>query len=238
MTRDAGLGKSSAPLNCLTTIMRSPIQLLEERVSRLRHDKLLAFSTFCAQAAARNVDIYLSAAKAGYSDFNDKLDSWFWKKLRQGVIDFPYDYQEVEEELADLADSLMGYAIANNVLPIPNPVVARESIYLFIVNSSFFAGQGKISQLLTVINNCVSCEVDYYYRGELGIKIYGEQADSLHGIYSFPVYEHALADLNWVLGVLERDESPWVSKDTLEMLRLYADSCHTFVVEHPFSSKG
>ena len=218
--------------------MRSPILLLEERVSRLGHDKLLAFATFCTRAAARNVDIYLGAAKAVRSDFNDKIDDWFWQKLWTGAVDFPYDYQVIEEELTDFAESLIGYAIENNVLPVPNPVVARESIYLFVVNSSFFAGQGKISQLLTVINNCVSCEIDYYYRGELGIKIYGAQANSLHGIYSFPVYEHALADLNWVLSVLERDENPWVSKDTLEMLRLYADSCHTFVVEHPFSSKG
>jgi hypothetical protein len=222
----------------MITLQPSPIELLEDRVSRLRHDKLLTFSTFCAQAAAKNVEVYFDAAKAGRSDIFDRLNSLFWQKLQAGAVDFPYDYEDLEDELSDLADSLMGYAIENGVLPLPNPVMARESVYLFIVTSSFFAGRGRIAQMLTVINNCISCKIDFYFRGELGIRMYETQAESLPAIYAFPVYRHALTDLEWVLTVLERDEGAWVSNDTLNMLQLYADNCPTFVVDRAFSSKG
>ncbi len=112
--------------------------------------------------------------------------------------------------------------------------MAREGIFLFISNSSFFAGQGKVSQLLTVINNCISCKIDFYHRGEQGIKVYTDHAESLPAIYTFPVYGHALVDLEWALTILEKDGNSWVCDDTLEMLRLYAGNCPTFMVDRPF----
>jgi hypothetical protein len=222
----------------MKTLPPSPIQLLEERVSHLRHDKLLAFSAFCAQAAIRNVEVYLTAAKAGSSDLNDKLDSWFWQKLRSGLVDFPYSYREVEEEFVERTEEFERYPRDNNISPPPRSEMASESVFLFIVACSFLAGQGKVSQLLTVIDNCISCKIDFYYRGEIGINIYKSQTRSLPAIYSFPVYGHALIDLEWALTIIERDEGLWISTDTLGLLRAYADNCLTFVVPQPFYYKG
>lgn len=212
----------------------SPIQLLEARVSRLRQDKLLAFSTFCAQAAIRNIDVYLTAIKAGHSVFDERLDSWFWQKLRAGVVDLPCDYQALETELVDITNNFIGQAQHNNISPIPNPVMARESVFLFIANSSFFAERGRVPQLLTVINNCIDCKIDFFYGAELGIKVYKPGNASLSAIRSFPVYGHALVDLEWALTILERDENSWVSNETLDTLRVYANNCPTFIVDRPF----
>ncbi len=216
----------------------SPIENLGERVSRLRHDKLLAFSTFCAQAAIRNVDVYLTAVKSGQGVFNDRLDSWFWQKLPLGVAELPYDYEVLEEELMDFTNKLKGYATQNNISPVPNPVMVRESVFIFICTCSFFAGKGDVSQLLITINNCISCKIDYYYQGELGMQIYKGHSRLMPTIYHFPVYSHALADLEWALTLIEREENLWVSGETLQTLRLYAGNCPAFLVDHPFYYRG
>jgi hypothetical protein len=216
----------------ITPLPPSPIHLLEERVSRLSHCQLLTFSAFCTQASIKNLDVFLTAAEI--SELGSKLDIWLWQKLHASIMDFPYDYQAAGEELDNLVEKFRMALQQDGISPRPNPMMANQSISIFVSSCSLFAGRGDISRLLNAINNCITYKIDSYYRGELGIKIYTDHAHSLPSIRSFPVYFHALADLEWALTVIERDDGSWISNDTLDMLKIYAENCKTFIVEYPF----
>ena len=212
----------------------SPIQNLERRLGRLPKEKLLALSTFCAQAAVKNVDIYQSTIGWKKLLLGESLDEWFWGKLRRRVINFPFDYEEVEESLVALSNEMAVYPKLKKMSPAPASVMARESVFLFIANCSFFAGRGRLGQLLTVVNNCISCKIDYFYGDYLGMGMEDSLDGSLAEIYSFPIYMHAIADLDWVISLLETDEGEWASEKTLNLLLAYSKNCNTFVVDRPF----
>lgn len=205
----------------------------EDRLSKLTKPKLLSFTTFCLQAAIRNIDVYAESVGIGNKlKFNNRMHSWFWDKLRSKDLSFDLDYQTVESELMDVITALDEYPVDHDLKPIPNSVMGRETIYLFISNSAFFANRGDLQLFLTTLDNCISVKIDTYFDEVLEMHFY-EADRGLQSIYTFPAYGHAITDLTWALELLEKQKGEWPAPETLNLLFVYAKNSATFVVPEP-----
>ncbi len=214
-----------------TTSPLSPIHALEQRVEQLGPTKLLVFTSFCTQASLANIDHYLEVVQHTERPLlNNWMENWFWKQLERREISFSENIEKLIEDLLALFSDLENFPEEKQISPAPSAVMVREAIFLFLKNSEFFAGKCNIVQLLTCVNNCISCKIEYYYDETLGIDIRKLVSNELDEVYSFPIYSHAIADLAWVLDLLESDPNEQVSNNVLSAVKLYAKSCDTFVV--------
>lgn len=202
-------------------------------IELLSHQKTLAFSAFCAQISIGNVDVYERAInQEGKLSFNSRMDLWFWSQLAARKVAFPYDYATVENELLEVILRLEEYPTAFNLNPKPDAILVRESIYLFSSCCKFFSGIGDPEQLVTILDNCMSQKIEAYYYNGLEINSRAN-AKGMEVIYEFPVYKHAVADIDWALNFINQEDDDWVSSETLKGLKTYAKDSSTFVTRTP-----
>ncbi|WP_219139163.1 hypothetical protein [Burkholderia catarinensis] len=212
----------------------SPIENLRNRVDRLDHWGQLTFAAFCAQSTLKNIDIYEKSSNIpnGWG-FEPRMDPWFWNRIKNRETTCPFKFESLAEELDGVTEWLSKFPLEHNIEPAPSDVMSNSAVYVFISCCALFSGEPEIGELLLELNGCLSSKIDYYYNFYLKMKFYDFSKDSFDKIYEFPVYQSAVNDLNWVLGLIELDGNSGPSTKTLGMIRTYAQNCDSFVVDRP-----
>lgn len=200
------------------------ISEFEARISKLTNEKILVLACFCGQVTFQNIEIYLDSIKFPRNLPLKKQLEDLWEQIFSQDIQYPYEYEEIKDWLIRLFEELARYPKENG-LHEKDATMLREAIFSYASMCSFFCQRGAVAQLLTVMENSISCKVDWFYFEKLRRNV------SLSEINKFPLYQHALSDFEWVIDKLEGEPAKWPSLEVMQEIKIYGTYCDTFVIK-------
>ncbi|MES2951779.1 MAG: hypothetical protein V4858_24895 [Pseudomonadota bacterium] len=211
----------------------SPILKFTSRIERLPLLSQQLIAAFLAQASYENVNQFLLAINwTKKLQIESVLSDVFWLQLSNaGEVSFPYNYEDVEDGTLNLLQELTSSSMSTHLQPAPSPALLQESLYIFLNCCKFFSGIGNVTKMLGCLDNCIGQKVDGFFNRELKMNFHEDNISiGLEKIYEFPVYRHAIVDLDWLVLSVEQYGEQRIPFEIVNSIRIYAEHSETLIL--------